>query len=75
MDRTFRVARRPQLHPDRVLATLAGLIGISILYALLFASPPAKAAFPGVNGPIACGVIRGNDVDLEIVQVLSLIHI
>jgi len=59
-----------QLDLERVLAALAGVFTLAAIAALLFGSAPAKAAFPGAeNGPIACGGLRGDDTDLEIIQV------
>src|SRR5687768_12914047 len=58
-----------QLDPERILAGLAGIFALAFLGALLFGSAPARAAFPGANGPILCGGLRGNDTDLELIQV------
>ena len=58
-----------RLDPERILAALAAIFTLAGAYALLFATPPAKAAFPGANGPIYCGGLRGDDTDLELIQV------
>lgn len=58
-----------RLDPERILTGLAGIFALAFLYALMFGSPPARAAFPGANGPILCGGLRGNDTDLELIQV------
>ena len=64
-----RVNRRPGWGLDALLTAIATALAIAMILALAFATPPARAAFPGANGPIACGGLRGNDVDLEIIEV------
>ena len=54
---------------DRVRVSLAGAIVLAALTALVYDSSPARAAFPGVNGKIACGGVRGTQTDIELIQV------
>lgn len=54
---------------DWTLIALAGAFGLACVTALALTGAPAQAAFPGTNGAIACGGLRGFDTDLEIFQV------
>ncbi len=54
---------------DRTLTALVGALGLAVVAALALPGAPAQAAFPGINGAIACGGLRGLDTDLEIFQV------
>jgi len=54
---------------DHVLTAAAVTSVAGIVAALTLIGAPAQAAFPGTNGAIACGGLRGLDVDLEIFQV------
>ena len=67
MSRVFTRTDHPML--DWLLAALVGTTGLAFIAALTLTDTPAQAAFPGTNGAIACGGLRGLDVDLEIFQV------
>jgi Tol biopolymer transport system component len=64
-----RAARR-QVDLDGVLTLTAIAMGLAVVWAFLVGPPPAQAAFPGLNGPIACGGVRGaGETDIEIFEV------
>ena len=50
-------------------AAIGGAIVLAVLTALLLDTSPARAAFPGLNGTIACGGVRAPGTDTEIFQV------
>ncbi len=64
MDKPLTRRARPSMFSAAV-----GAGTVAAITALAFTGAPAQAAFPGINGPIACGGLRGNDTDLEIFQV------
>ncbi len=57
-------ARRPQAGYSGALCALGLAVAVG-----LGAGTPAQAAFPGTNGTIACGGVRGSGTDTEIFQV------
>ncbi len=70
MGRVFTdVASARRSAVDHVFTAAAVTSVAGIIAALTVIGTPALAAFPGTNGAIACGGIRGLDVDLEIFQV------
>ena len=48
---------------------IIGAVAAAILTACAFDASPARAAFPGLNGPIYCGGVRPPGTDIEIFRV------
>jgi Tol biopolymer transport system component len=69
MDWTVR--REPRrLTIDGALAATAAVMGLAVVCAFLIGGPPAQAAFPGGNGAIYCGGVRGaGQTDIEIFRI------
>ncbi|MFP5362663.1 MAG: hypothetical protein ACLGI5_08025, partial [Thermoleophilia bacterium] len=67
------VLKRGSNRPDHLTAqaVIAASVLLAVLTAMLLDSAPARAAFPGLNGPIACGGVRSPGTDIEIFQVNS----
>jgi len=70
MDGFLKSCSRTRRSPlDCTLIALASAFGLACVAALALTGAPAQAAFPGTNGAIACGGLRGLDTDLEIFQI------
>jgi TolB protein len=48
---------------------ITGALAAAMLTAASFDTSPARAAFPGLNGPIACGGVRAPGTDIELFTV------
>ncbi|HWC27472.1 MAG TPA: hypothetical protein VG474_12870 [Solirubrobacteraceae bacterium] len=69
MDLVLKRLARRRRELDRLRAAFAGAVALALLTAWMLDASPARAAFPGENGPIACGGVRGGEPDIEIFQI------